>query len=487
MPTGAPPPARVNGCGHPSPSRSRQRMGLGLFFLTALHATLLAGAPVFDVREFGARGDGRTVDTEAIQRAVQAGAQAGGGQVRFPPGQYLTGTIRLASHLTLWFDAGAKVIGTTNLAAYDRPRTSTPMPEAGWGKWLNGLFIGQDLEEVTLAGPGLIDGRRVFDPTGEERMRGPHALVLAHCRGVTIRDVTFLDAANYAVLLLACDEVLVRGSRFVGGWDGVHFRGSPEQPCRNIKILNCEFYTGDDAIAGRYWEHTLIAGCVINSSCNGLRLIGPATDLTVHDCLFQGPGERPHLSSRERRRTNMLAGIMLQPGAWDSTRGLLDEVLLSDLTMRRVASPVAVWSRGENRVGRVLIQRLTASGIYRAGVSVESWSEVPITNVVFRDVTLEFDGGGSLADARRPVRRFGVDARPLPAWAFYARNVERLQLEDVRLGWRQQDLRPVLVAENVQAVEADDFDYPYPDPRPEGWQPFRFENVGRHVGLHEAP
>lgn len=414
----------------------------------------------FNVRDFGARGDGQTLDTPALQAAVDACAAAGGGQVWLPPGRYLSGTIHLRSRLTLWLDAGARLIGTTNLAEYRHPAPPAYMPEARWGKWHRGLLVGEDLEDVTLAGPGVIDGNRVFDPTGEERMRGPHALVLVNCRRVRVRDLTFLDAANYAVFFMVCDDVDFRGVTFVGGWDGVHWRGAPERWCRNVRITDCEFYTGDDAIAGRYWDNTLIAGCVINSSCNGIRLIGPATRLTIARNLFRGPGERPHLTSRERLRTNMLSGIILQPGAWDATRGLLDEVFLADNTMENVASPVTLWTKPGNSVGRVVISGLNATGIYRAALSVESWAETPITNVVVRGARLEFTGGGTAEQARLPVKGPGVDARPLPAWGVYARHVEHLVLEDVRLSLARDDLRPALFAEAVGRLVLDQVRYP---------------------------
>src|SRR5207302_6103504 len=237
------------------------------------------------------------------------------------------------------------------------------------------------------------------------------------------------------------DEVDVRNVTITGGWDGVHFRGAPSHWCHNVNITDCRFFTGDDSIAGRYWENTLISGCIVNSSCNGIRLIGPATHLVVNHCLFFGPGEQPHRSSR---RTNMLSGIMLQPGGWDKTEGLLDDVLLADNVMKAVASPVTISTRGNNPVGSVSVLGLNATGVYRAAISVESWAEAPITNVVFRNVSVEFDGGGKAELAKQPMKGPGVDARPLPAWGFYARNVERVTLEDMRFSFREEDKRPAI-------------------------------------------
>ncbi|MBI2927145.1 MAG: right-handed parallel beta-helix repeat-containing protein [Verrucomicrobia bacterium] len=410
---------------------------------------------VFNVRAHGAGGDGSTLDTAAINRAIAACAKAGGGQVLFPPGRYLSGTVRLRSHVTLLLDAGARLIGTTNLTGYQQPTPPEFMPEAKWGKWHRGLIVGENVEDVTISGQGVIDGNKVFDPTGEERMRGPHTIVFVNCRRFNIRDVTLVDSANYAVFFLVSDDVEIRNVKFVGGWDGVHWRGAPERWCRNVNILGCQFYTGDDSIAGRYWDNTVIADCIINSSCNGLRLIGPATRLIVNNCLFYGPGLQPHRTSGERRRTNMLSGIILQPGAWDKTEGLLDDVLLANNTMHNVASPVTLWTKPGNPVGRVTVNGLNATGIYRAALSVESWADTPITNVVFRNVSVEFTGGGKAEQAQQPVRGPGVDSRPLPAWGFYARNVERVTFEDVRLSLATDDFRPVVFADGVARLTLD--------------------------------
>jgi polygalacturonase len=96
--------------------------------------------------------------------------------VRFPPGRYLSGTIRLRDHVTLFLEAGATLIGTTNLAVYSQPQPPAFMPEARWGKWHRGLIIGENVEDVAITGPGVINGNKVFDPTGEEKMRGPHTI-----------------------------------------------------------------------------------------------------------------------------------------------------------------------------------------------------------------------------------------------------------------------------------------------------------------------
>ena len=412
---------------------------------------------VFNVREFGAKGDGVALDTDAINKAIEACAGAGGGQVLLTGGRYLSGTIHLRSRVHLVLAAGATLVGTTNLALYQAPSVPAFMPEAKWGKWHRALIVGEGVEDVSISGTGVIDGNKVFDATGEERMRGPHTIVFVGCRRFSIRDISIVDSANYAVFFQVSDDVDFRNLKITGGWDGIHFRGAPERWCHNVNILGCQFYTGDDSIAGRYWDNVVISDCIVNSSCNGLRLIGPATRLIVNGCLFYGPGQEPHRSSG---RTNMLSGIILQPGAWDKTEGLLDNVLLANNTMRDVASAVTVWTKPGNAVGRLTISGLTATGVYRSGFSFESWSNWPITNVVLRDAHIEFTGGGKAEQANQPVKGPGVDARPLPSWGIYARGLEQLTVEDVRLSLVKDDSRPVLLAEQVQRLGLDAVRFP---------------------------
>lgn len=428
-----------------------------LWVLAWSHTAFASDVPVFDVRDHGAVGDGMTLDTVAINKAVEACAIAGGGQVRFTAGRYLSTTIHLKSHITLCLEAGARLVGAPDPNLYETARPPAFMPEARWGKWHRALILADGQEGIAICGGGVIDGNKVFDPTGEERMRGPHTFVFVDCCDVTARDVSFVDSANYAILFMVSSNVDIHNVKFTGGWDGVHFRGAPGHACRNVDITDCRFYTGDDSIAGRHWENTIVSDCIINSSCNGIRLIGPAEHLIIRDCLFYGPGLHAHRSSD---RHNMLAGINLQPGAWDATKGRLDDVLISDVTMQDVATPLHFMMRSGNTAGRITVTRLCATNAYQAACSVESWAETPFEHVILRDVDLEFAGGGKVNEVSQDVRAPGVDARPLPAWGLYARNVQNLVLEDVRLTCRQPDQRPVMICEDVNDLTLDSFRFP---------------------------
>ncbi len=342
----------------------------------ALKAAAEVGAGgSFDVRALGAAGDGKSFDTVAINRAIEACAAAGGGLVLLPPGRYLSGTVHLKSNVTLKLEAGARLVGTKDLDRYQGFTPPEGTAEARFRpRWHRALVLGVDVENVGIAGPGTIDGNQVFDPQGEEKMRGPHTIILGSSRNAVIRDLDIVDSANYAIFLEFTSQVDIRRVKVTGGWDGVHFRGWSDRPCRGLSIVGCQLFTGDDAVAGRYVEDLLVSDCVLNSACNGIRVIGPGKGLIVHGCLFYGPGTRPH---RTQDRKNMISGIILQPGAWDASEGALEDVLISDVTMRNVQSPVTIFlKRAGNTAGDITVSRLTATGVYRAAASVESWPKV---------------------------------------------------------------------------------------------------------------
>jgi hypothetical protein len=433
-----------------------------------------AQAPrIFSVLDYGAAGDGIRLDTAAINQAIAACAKVGGGQVFFPPGRYLSGTVYLTNGLTLFLAAGATLVGTTNLDLYDQPLVPSFMPEITNGKWHRALIVGSGVKDVTITGGGVIDGNKVFDPEGEEHVRGPHAIAFTDCRRFTIRDISIVDAGNYSIYFQISDDVDVRNVKFTGGYDGVHFRGAPERWCRNVNVVDCMFSTGDDSIAGRYWDNVVISQCVVNSSSNGIRLIGPATHLIVDHCLFYGPGQHPH---RTAGITNLLSGINLQPGTWDRCPGLVDDVFLSYNIVKNASSPLTLWARPGNPIGRITVCGLEAVGTRQSAIALESWSDAPITNIVLRDVNVEFSGGGTAEDAKVQVKAPHYDVRPLPAWGLYARNVEQLTVEDVRLSVAKDDLRPVVVADGVQRLTLDNFRFTH---SPGVTQPLITTNVGK--------
>src|SRR5690349_9640093 len=126
-----------------------------LFLFTVVWAISAVAGGRFDVREYGAKGDGFTLDTAAIQGAIDACGKSGGGQVFLSAGRYVSGTIHLRSGVNLYVDVGARLIGTTNLVQYAQPTAPDFMPEAKWGKWHRALIVAEDAQEVAVTGSGV--------------------------------------------------------------------------------------------------------------------------------------------------------------------------------------------------------------------------------------------------------------------------------------------------------------------------------------------
>ena len=404
---------------------------------------------VFDPRAYGAVGDGQASDTAAINAAVEACVAAGGGQVRLSPGVYLTGTVRLRSGVCLYLEAGAVLRGSVEPDDYEWFETPEGSIEARKtsNNWHRALILIAGQERVQIAGPGTIDGNRVHDPSGEERMRGPHTVIVGSSRDVVIRDVRIVDSANYAVMVEFSKRVSVDHVTIEGGWDGVHFRGMPEDPCEDLSVTHCRMHTGDDAIAGRFVRRMQVTHCTLNSSCNAVRVIGPAEELLIHGCLIYGPGRFEHRTSG---RTRTLAGISLQPGAWDPTGGPLDRVLISDITMHNVATPLFFTLHPENTGGSIEVNRVHATGVYRAASSIESWASGRFASVALRDVTIAFDldPEESVCEDGAPVKP-RHEVRPLPVWGFYARGIDRLTVENLRLSMPGADPRTAIGLDGI--------------------------------------
>ena len=243
----------------------------------------------YSITDFGAVPE--TICTQAIQAAIDKASGAGGGQVLVPEGVFLSATLYLKDNVDLHLAQGAVLQGVDDPDAYSPyiPEHDLTRYDSGNGtansncvndrQWMKAFLIGAGVENASITGPGTIDGVHVFDERGEENMRGPHTIIVAEAKGFRMEDVHISRAANYAFLGYALEAPLFQNVFITEGWDGIHIRG-----CRDGVIRGCKFQTGDDSIAGGYWDNMLIEDCDINSSCNGIRMIMPSDGLEVRNC-----------------------------------------------------------------------------------------------------------------------------------------------------------------------------------------------------------
>jgi len=412
---------------------------------------------VFNIKNFGAKGDGKTVNTQAINNAVNACSDANGGTVVVPAGTFLTGTIRMKSHVSLMLEKGAVIKGVTDLDAYVSyvpTREADRYDTANRFRWNRALILGVGVSDVSITGNGIIDGDHVFDPQGEEHMRGPHTILFAESRNLTFSGFTVNNAANYAFLSYEIENAVYSNLTINQGWDGVHIRGG-----KHIIIRNSSFYTGDDAIAGGYWEDMVITDCYINSSCNGIRMIMPAAGLTISRCTFAGPGKYPHRISGEKHRTNMLSAILLQPGGWSKAPGIVDRVHICDIDISNVNNPIMFVLNEGNNAGKILVERLKAVQVNEYAASVESWKGGMFDEVTFRDISIEYVGHPAASSSDVSLGQPPVDARILPCWSWFVRNVKSITFENIKLGYTGIDPRPAWYFDNVAAIKFDRVKY----------------------------
>lgn len=267
----------------------------------------------FNVRNYGAAGDGKALETAVIGRAIEACAQSGGGTVVFPAGEYVTGTFVLLSHVTLHLEAGAVIIGSRNLSDYGYKSNYLARGQSGQsGEGLRtGIIVARKAEQIAITGHGVIDGQGTFfvdantphygEPPdfdkrytrqGDDFMNprfgvadGPvrprmawsdrpgTLIILADCTNVLVRDVTLRDSHNWTLNITGGDNVAVLGvavlnNLLIPNNDGVNINA------RNARISDCNIRAGDDAIAANGCENLAVANCTLVSRSSAIRFGG---------------------------------------------------------------------------------------------------------------------------------------------------------------------------------------------------------------------
>ncbi len=238
--------------------------------------------PTHNVRDHGAVGDGQTLDTRAIQAAIDAAAEFGG-RVAVPAGTYLTGTVVLRSRVTLDLEPGAALLGSSNLEDYITRIWGHHNDITPWH-----LVLAEDVEDVTITGGGVIDGngpawwepdrRHDWDFWKAKVRRVSPMVECVRCTNLRIENVTLRQSAGWTLHLHDCDGVKVRGinirNTFFGpNTDGIDITGS-----HDVTVSDCDIKTGDDAIAikaneySRSNENITISNCLLQTSCVGVRL-----------------------------------------------------------------------------------------------------------------------------------------------------------------------------------------------------------------------
>jgi polygalacturonase len=285
---------------------------IGVVWLFACLLATAADTTVYNVRDYGARGDGSTKDTAAIQSALDACATNGGGRVVVPEGVYLTGSIVVGANTTLALEHAANLLGSPDIADY-------PLVTIRWeGEFRSGhraLISAAQAGHVTISGPGSIFG----PPISVSRLRnprGPALIELTECTNAVLEDFASQYQQLWSVHLLFCDKLTASGLTIRS--INVNGDGMDVDSCRNVVIEHCTIDTGDDAISlksgrglaavklGRPTENVTIRDCSLTSSLYaaigiGTEMSGGIRNVRVENCVMAGRQNCIFIKSRDGR------------------------------------------------------------------------------------------------------------------------------------------------------------------------------------------
>jgi polygalacturonase len=406
--------------------------------MLGLAAAGRAAPGVYNVRDYGAKGDGTALDSDAINRAIDAAAASGGGTVQVPAGVYLSFSIRLRSNITLQLDAGATVLAAspTAEAGYDTPEPNEwgdkQYQDFGHSHWHDSLIWAENMENVAITGMGRIDGKGLSrfaggrrggagGPPGASRTTthvGTKAIALKNCRNVTVRDISIREAGWFALLATGLDNFTLDNVRVDTNRDGFDI-----DTCRNGRISNCTVNSiNDDAIVlkssyalgeARPCENITITNCQVSGYDVGSFLDGTYTTTQARAADRDGPTGRIKFGTESNGGFRNIAisncvfvrsrGLALET----VDGGVIEDVSITNVTMRDVSnSPIflRLGNRGRGPDGtpvgairRVTISHVVASNCDpRYPILIAGLPGHPIEDVRLSDIHVTYRGGITL-------------------------------------------------------------------------------------------
>lgn len=434
---------------------------------------------VFDVRSFGARGDGVTIDSGAINSAIAAAA-ANGGTVYFPAGTYASYSIHLQSNVALYLAEGATILAATPTATegYDpaEPGAGNPYQDFGHSHWHNSLIWGEGLENIAIYGPGTIDGKGLIASGSLESapLQGNKQIALKLCRNVLLQDITMVNGGHFCILPTGVDNFRIDGLVIDTNRDGIDI-----DCCKNVRLSNTTVNSPNDdgiVLKSSYALNELRA--TENVTIDNCMVSGYDLGTLVNGTFSTGPYGR---TGRIKFGTESNAGfknIAISNIIFEYCRGLaletvdgaaLEDVTISNITMRSVQTPI--------------FMRLGARMRGPAGLPVGTFSRVSISDVTIHDADPDYPStiagipGHDIEDVRiSNVRQYLVGgltpaaavqnppeletAYPentmfgtLPAFGFYIRHASGIVLDNVAVRFEQTDTRPAFVLDDVSDAD----------------------------------
>jgi hypothetical protein len=432
------------------------------------------GIRIYNIRDFGAKGDGKTLDTVAVQTAIDACNKDKGGIVIVPAGDFLIGTIELKSNVTLHLSAQGHLLGSGDPSHYQAGNNIPP----GNGNIV--LISAANAENVRIEGLGTIDGNgaKFFTGKGDNTGPGqnsadgyfkrPHLLVFYKCQNLSIEDVFLTASAYHCMRILHCKRVNFDSIRIHNrvnkNNDGFHFND-----CEFVHISNCDVTCQDDACAlfGSN-KFVTVTNCTFSTRWSVFRFGGGnCENITVSNCVIYETYGCP---------------IKIRCGA----RSRFENFLFSNLIMKDVTGPISIGLDSVSRTrpnsdGKMppkgVLRKIAFNGIratvvanggqhadlpfkseYRPGemkscIVLNGVGDEFLEEISFQDVHVTYEGSGTLEDAAvRDIPKIAgeyFELNVLPAYGLYARNVRKLTLNNVRFEVTKPDFRPAVIFDKV--------------------------------------
>src|SRR5512133_2901276 len=413
-----------------------------------------------NVRKLGAKGDGKTFDTPAIQKAIDQAFDAGGGVVDIPSGKFLIGTLILKDNVELHLQPGAMLLGSPDYNDYAEIIHK-------YDSRTNGLYakhfmvFAEGAKNISVTGTGIVHGNGLehFRESDPQNLR-PFMIRLVNCDNVTIRDVKLLESANWTLHLLGCRDVNVDGVVFENHTDA-NRDGLDIDACNRVTVSNSRFLTGDDAIVMKASNDTLcqnvaITNCIIRTDASAIKTgtesNGGFKNITVSNCVIK---DLPRHAGIE---------LMTVDG------GIMQNIVIQNITMENVATPVFIRLGNRARpykpgqyvnhlddVKDIYINNITVLNS-KLPSSIIGMNAKPIQNIVISNYSVRSSVAQKpMAYNEVPFQEFSYPAasyfKNLPAYAFYCRNIEGLNIDKMTMYPAENETRPALVFDRVDQLE----------------------------------
>ena len=444
--------------------------------LPRLTASALASVDTYNVRHFGAVGDGTVNDAPAINKAIDTCNAAGGGTVFVPSGFYTTGSIHLKSNITLVIDNGAVLKAMPGMMDPWEPNPNDQgLMDAAYYHWEASLIWGKNLENVKIYGPGTLDGSELTRSSKVPKGIGDKGIALKLCKNVEIRNLNIKKGGHYAILATGCENVLIDNVTIKTDRDGLNL-----SQCKNVLVANCHIDAvryedghpagGDDAIKfgsdlslgkARPSENIIVRNCYLASGCNALQFgsetIGSFKNIRFENITIRRAGK---------------AGI----GITSNDGSNIEGISYKDIRMEKIFVPIFIKLSDVARVPKgtykrgsirdIAFENITATDCYSylrdAEMPCVIWGKPgsSIENIEFKNVSITARGGHPAIEADiKPAEndeRFPRHLGAIPAYAWYLRHVKNVRFTDCAFSVEKDDGRPAVIVDDGVNVTLDE-------------------------------